>query len=116
MKKVFLLGALGYPLLELAYRRRTHWTMAIAGGASALLIDSIRKRKGSLLRKMLLCGAGITGIEYLCGILWNRKYTIWDYRSMPFNLSGQICAPYTLLWCGLSGITICLLSRLDKHK
>lgn len=96
--------------MELLYRRRTHWTMALAGGASALLIDQVRRMRGRLLPKAILCGVGITGIEYLFGRIWNQNYAIWDYRHTPLNLHGQICLPYTLMWCGLSA---CMLAALD---
>ena len=33
----FLIGAVGYPLLELAWRGHTHPSMALAGGMSAML-------------------------------------------------------------------------------
>ena len=42
MRRMFLFGAVAYPILELIYRRRTHYSMAIAGGISMLLIDKIR--------------------------------------------------------------------------
>mgnify|MGYP007061466321 CR=1 FL=1 len=35
---VFTGGGLGYGLLELIYRGRTHWTMLLAGGLSLTLI------------------------------------------------------------------------------
>lgn len=111
MKQAFLLGAVGYPLLELLYRRRTHYSMAIAGGFSMLLIDRIRKTKMNLPLKSVVCGLGITGIEYLCGLIWNRRYQVWDYRKVPLNWDGQVCAPYTLLWCFLSAVMIAVIDR-----
>ena len=102
MLKTFLIGAAGYPALELIWRRRTHASMALAGGAAMLLIHRVSSMKGGLLPRSLLCGAGITAIEYAVGSLWNRDHRIWDYRRQPLNLQGQICLPYSLLWCGLS--------------
>lgn len=116
MKRIFTLGAIGYPLLELMYRGRTHYAMAIAGGTSALLADAIRKRPGSLAKKAMLTAAGITAIELACGAVWNRDYQVWDYRNIPLNWKGQICLPYSLLWCGLSAGLIRLLDLLDQHK
>ena len=51
----------------------------------------------------VLCGAGVTAIEAACGLLWNRRHQVWDYRRMPLNWRGQVCLPYTALWCLLSG-------------
>lgn len=102
MLGTFLFGAVGYPLLELAARRRTHYSMALAGGLSALLIRRLSRVPMGCAAQAALCGAGITAIEYACGRVWNRDYRVWDYRNMPLNWRGQICLPYTLLWCGLS--------------
>jgi len=98
----FLFGAIGYPLLELAWRRRTHPSMVLAGGLSSMLIHRISKINLPLFGKSLMCGAGITGIEAICGLIWNRRHQVWDYRRMPLNWRGQVCLPFTLAWCGLS--------------
>ncbi|MBQ8556248.1 MAG: hypothetical protein IJ438_10320 [Clostridia bacterium] len=113
MLRTFLLGAVGYPALELLTRGRTHYSMAIAGGASTLLIRHLSRLPIGRGKRAILCGLGITGIEYACGRLWNRSYRVWDYRSMPLNWRGQICLPYTLLWCGLSAG---LLTVIDFHR
>lgn len=102
MKKEFLFGALGYPAMELAFRGRTHYSMALAGGAAVCLISELRKTRLPVSVKAGLCGVGITAVEYLCGCIWNRQYKVWDYRNVPLNFHGQICVPYSLLWCGLS--------------
>ena len=114
MSRLFFLGAAGYPLLELLYRGRTHYSMAIAGGLSAALIGKCSRMPGRLPVKAFLCGLGITGIEYVCGCIWNRQYQVWDYRKMPLNFRGQVCLPYTLLWCGLSAGMLMLLRR-NRH-
>lgn len=31
---------------------------------------------------------------------------IWDYSNMPFNILGQICLPFSLLWVVLSACAI----------
>lgn len=112
----FLIGALGYPMLELVYRRRTHYSMSIAGGLSMLLIRRISGMRCALPVKAILSGAGITVIEYLCGIIWNRRYTVWDYRREPMNYRGQICLRFTALWCLLSGAAMLLLPFADTQK
>lgn len=114
--KLFIFGAVVYPFLELLYRRRTHYTMALAGGLSAWLIGRIRRVPISFPKRSLLCGLGITGIEYLCGRFWNREYRIWDYRGTPLNLHGQVCLPFTLVWCGLSGLLMSGLDLLERNR
>lgn len=107
---VFLLGAAGYPVLELLFRGRTHYSMALAGGMSALALRRIRRMPVSLGGKAVLGACAITGVEAVCGFLWNKKHCIWDYRAMPMNWRGQICLPYTLLW----GVLSSLWMLLDK--
>ncbi len=116
MKGMFLIGAVGYPLLEVLYRGRTHYSMAIAGGCSAVMIAMVSRTALPLLWKAVLCGAGITGVEFICGCIWNRAYAVWDYRNMPLNIRGQICLPYTLLWCGLSAAVLMGYSLYAKGR
>ena len=111
----FLFGAIGYPLIELAYRRRTHPTMALAGGTATVVLRQISKTDRPLWQQALLGGLAITGIEYAVGKAFNRRYHIWDYRKTPLNVQGQICLPFTLAWCGLSAAALGVFSLLDKH-
>lgn len=112
--KSFLLGAAGYPMLELCWRGRTHVSMALAGGLSAELLHRTSRVHAPLLAKALLCGAGITGIEAACGLLWNRRHQVWDYRRVPLNWRGQVCLPYTLLWCSLSALWLMAEKQLTS--
>lgn len=102
----FWLGTVGYPLIELAYRRRTHPAMALAGGLSSVLLHGISKTDRPLWQQALLGGLMITGIEYVIGKTFNKRYRIWDYRRMPMNVQGQICLPFTFVWCVLSAAVI----------
>lgn len=104
MLKAFLLGAAGYPLLELLSRGRTHYSMALAGGLSAAAFRRISRSRTCLPVKALAGGAAVTIIEGLCGLVWNRSHRVWDYRNMPLNWLGQVCLPYTLLWTGFAGL------------
>ena len=114
--KTFLIGAIGYPALELLWRRRTHPSMALAGGMAMLLIRRVSRLQAGLLPRSLLCGAGITAIEYVVGRAWNRTYRIWDYRRQPLNLHGQICLPYAAAWCGLSAIVLTVMDASRKER
>lgn len=112
MKHPFLLGALGYPMLEMRFRGRTHPSMALAGGLSCMAIRRIGRSRAPFPCRAVMCGLTITGIEAGCGLIWNRRYQVWDYRRMPLQWRGQICLPYTLLWCMLSGA----LMRIDNSR
>ena len=108
MLAAFLAGAAAYPMLELAWRGRTHPAMALAGGLSLSLLHTLsRTQKGRPLWQQALAGGMmITGVEYALGLAFNRRHQIWDYRRMPANLRGQICLPFTLAWCGLSALAL----------
>ncbi len=108
--RYFLIGAAGYPLLEIAWRGRTHYSMAIAGGLSTMLLHRISRTKLLPCVQCFLGGIGITAVETVCGRIWNKHHQVWDYRRMPLNWRGQVCLPYSLLWCGLSAIWL----HLDK--
>jgi uncharacterized membrane protein len=101
---VYFIGALGYGGLELAYRGHTHWTMLLTGGICFAALYAIANFGGlSLLRQCILGTAVITAVELLTGIVVNiwLGWDVWDYSSCPFNLKGQICAQFSLLWFGL---------------
>ena len=58
--------------------------------------------------QMVLGGLIVTVMEFIAGCILNLwlDLGIWDYSHMPFNLCGQICLPYTLLWILLSAVCI----------
>lgn len=55
----------------------------------------------------------ITMIELASGIVFNRNYTVWDYRDAPLNLWGQICLPFTLLWMSVSGFAMWVYTKIE---
>lgn len=42
----------------------------------------------------------ITGVEFIFGCIFNISLgmNVRNYDNMPFNLLGQICLPFSLLW------------------
>lgn len=112
---IFWMGAIGYPLIELAYRRRTHPAMALAGGLAALGLRQISKTDRPLWQQALLGGLMITGVEYAIGRIFNRRYQIWDYRKTPLNVQGQICLPFTLAWCALSAAVLSVFRLWNRR-
>ena len=96
----FLLGGWIYVLLEILWRGRSHISMFAAGGLCALLIGKLQETRHPIaLPLRVLAGAGIiTGVELCAGLAVNRRYRVWDYRSMPGNFRGQICPQFCLLW------------------
>lgn len=101
-----LIGAAGYPMLEICWRGRTHASMALAGAASLLALRRISKTKLCLPMQALAGGISITAVELGLGAVFNKQHQVWDYRKMPAQLHGQICLPYSLLWCAISLIVL----------
>ena len=121
---VFCFGYSAYSLIELAWRRYTHFSMGIAGGLCFLVLYKLFKKYKNLkiLNKCLLGSLVITCIEYFFGIVLNKilKLDIWDYSDMPFNISGQVCLLYSFLWAILC-LLVCPISYKisrfeDKQK
>ncbi len=112
---VYAAGGLLYALLELLWRGWTHWTMVLCGGACFLLMYLISALPVPLARKWLLCAAAITAVEFCTGCLVNLRlgWKIWDYSGLPFNLLGQVCPHFVLLWLALSvpGVELCSALR-----
>ncbi len=99
---VFVIGAMGYALVELLWRGRTHWTMMLTGGTCLSFIYLTERRYGDAPRwKRCLVGAQvITLFELAVGFLVNvlLGWAVWDYSRLPLNLFGQICPRYCALW------------------
>ena len=113
---LFLVGGMGYVGLEFLWRGWSHFSMFLAGGTCFLLLGKLndtRPRLPLLLRG--LAGAGvITMIELLAGLLFNRDYSVWDYRSVPLNFMGQICLMYSLLWIPVSLLAFFLYNAAER--
>ena len=111
---LFSVGGSAYVALELLYRGFSHVSMFAAGGVCFLLIGQIPRL--SLPKAAQSClGAGIiTTVELVTGLLVNRQYTVWDYRSQPGNFLGQICPLFTLLWVPVSVAALGLYRWTDS--
>lgn len=108
-----LCGGCVYFLIEMAWRGHSHWTMAVLGGVCFVLIGDINEFIPWNMPLILqgAIGSGIvTVLELASGIILNLwlGLGIWDYSNMPFNLLGQICLPFTLLWVALSIVAVVL--------
>ena len=101
----FFLGGTLYVLLELLWRGRSHVSMFCAGGLALLLLHGLFLRFAlPLFAQCLVGGLMITAIEFVAGAIVNvhLKLNVWDYSKMPLNLYGQVCLPFSLLWCLLT--------------
>ena len=113
---VFSIGAIGYALIELVWRSRTHWTMMITGGICFVIIYFLsRLNRVPLAYKCALGSIIITGVEFIVGCVVNRVlgWGIWDYSSMQFNICGQICLLFSIMWYLLCIPALYLCKLLD---
>ena len=114
---LFFLGGAGYIALEFLWRGWSHFSMFLAGGTCFLILGKLnaaRPRLPLVLRG--IAGAGvITMIELLAGLIFNRDYSVWDYRHLPMNFHGQICLRFFLLWIPISLGAMWLYSRVQQY-
>lgn len=100
---IFIMGAL-YMVLEGLWRGWTHISMLVVGGLAAFFIGRLNQHPKFYDRKMWQeCVIGtliILILEFISGMILNvwLGLGIWDYSGEPFNLYGQICLPYALIW------------------
>ena len=105
LAEAFLLlfgGSVLYCWLEILYRGHTHWSMAVCGGVCAWAIYRINERyqSKSPAWRALVGALIITCAEFVTGCVVNLwlELGVWDYSRLPFNLLGQICLSYSLVW------------------
>ena len=113
---LFSLGGLAYCGLELLWRGRTHYSMFLAGGTSLLLLGKLNRAEPKLpLFLRAVVGSGIiTMVELSAGLIFNRSYTVWDYRDQWGNWLGQICPLFSLLWIGIAALVLLIYDPLEK--
>ena len=102
-------GGTVYFLLEVAYKtatghpERISWTMLVL----AIILCIPVERAGyqlpwdcPLWLQAMACAALVTITEFFAGCVLNLwiGLDIWDYSSLPLNLMGQICLPFSLVW------------------
>lgn len=92
--------------------------MFAAGGFCFLILLDISKLNMPLLIKAAIGCLAITATEFFCGIILNRvlSLNVWDYSSVPFNLMGQICLPYSAIWLFLSFTVISVANKYYEYK
>ena len=112
---IFYLGGMLYCGLELLWRGRTHGSMFLLGGSCFLILGRVGELRLNLFSRAVLGGLLITAAELVVGLLVNQQYRVWDYRSMPLNILGQVCPAYTLLWTFLSPIAFVVYRKLEQH-
>lgn len=105
---LFLIGGVGYVLIELLWRRRSHSSMFFVGGLCFELMGAIHTRltRWAMPLRCGLCALAVSAVEFLSGCILNLwlKLGVWDYSKMRFHLLGQVSLAYSLLWGLLSAL------------
>ena len=123
MKKIseylFLWGIGGwiYYSLEIIFRGFSHWSMFVLGGICMMFFTyqgELVHWQDDFLRQVLRCSIFVTAMEFITGIIVNKWFAlhVWDYSCMPFQLFGQICLPFMLLFACLCAVGIYLSANI----
>lgn len=108
---LFLVGGFAYGLVENLSRGYSHISMFLAGGLCFILIGLINEvfpEDISLVSQMLISSIIITVVEFVTGVIVNLRMGlhVWDYSSLPYNIYGQVCLPFSIIWFFLSLLAI----------
>lgn len=116
---IFVIFGFLYICLELLYRGHTHISMFFVGGLCGVLIGLINDNTPDmpLFYQCILGTTIVTLIEFISGCYLNiyLGLGVWDYSHMPFNLLGQVCLPFSIIWMFLS-IPVIYLDDYLKNK
>lgn len=115
---VFLIGAIGYALVEIVWRGFSHWSMMITGGLCLMIFYKINvKNNFSILQRCLMAMVIVTSFEFVVGgfvnLVWGMN--VWDYSNQLFNLKGQICPLFSMVWFFM-GIPMSLITNLIRNR
>lgn len=111
---LFLIGGRLYTWIEIIWRGWTHWTMFYLGGGCFVIMGLLNEHflpwDMPLLQQAVISACIITALEFIVGYIVNLwlGWQVWDYSDLPFNLLGQICLYYFLLWIPISAAGIIL--------
>lgn len=110
---LFIVGALIYLVVEILWDGNTHWTMGLLGGVCFVSIGGLNEFLNwnlAIWKQCLLGSLLITTLEFVFGVILNiwLGLNVWDYSTLPLNIKGQICLPFSLIWIVMSGVAIVL--------
>ncbi len=115
---LFIIGGIGYGLLEIAFRGFTHWSMVITGGSAFVSLYLIYRTfpNASILSKALAGCMVITLLEFTVGLIVNKYFSfgVWDYTGSPANILGIISLKFSLCWFAISFFMIAIFITLRR--
>lgn len=114
---LWAVGGCIYYLTEILFRGFSHWTMFVLGGI-CLDFFTVQGRmvnwEDPMWRQILRCVVFVVSMEFISGIILNKwmNLGIWDYSRLPFQLFGQICLPFAIIFSGFCAVGILLSGYL----
>lgn len=115
IKDLILLTIFGsiYVCLETLWRGYSHWTMFFVGGLVGLFASYQNRRTEwdvPFWRQVIRVDLFVLACEFVFGFILNilLDLNVWDYSDIPFNIMGQVCLPFALIWLPLCAIAIVL--------
>ena len=115
---IFLIGGIGYGLLEIAFRGFTHWSMVITGGSALVSLYLINRTfpEKSIITKAIAGCTVITLLEFTVGLIVNKYFSfgVWDYTGSPANIFGIISLKFSLCWFAISFFMIAIFITLQR--
>ena len=108
---LFPIGGATYFCIEILWRGYSHWTMFLLGGLCFVCVGALNNYlpwKMNFETQATIGGIIITVLEFIVGLVVNvwLKWGVWNYSTLPLNIMGQICLPFTLIWIVLSAAII----------
>ena len=114
ISKYFMLGCVGgavYFLLETLWKTNhtSHWSMMLLGSVCFLVLGGLNEfftYEMPLWKQCLIGSIIVTILEFITGCIVNLwlGWDVWHYEH--FDILGQICVPFSLLWFVLSSVAI----------
>ncbi len=110
---LFLIMGITYCHIEVLWRGYSHLSMFFVAGICGLLIGYINEHFSwdmLLFKQQFIATVIVLVVEFISGYILNiwLRLGVWDYSQMPFDLYGQICLTYAILWYFLSLLCILL--------
>lgn len=114
---LWTLGGVIYYSLEMIFRGFSHWSMFFLGGFCLVFFAQQGIWTGwraPLWKQVGWSVLFVTSCEFITGIFVNKimGWNVWDYTDQPFQILGQICLPFTIIFSGLCAAGILLSGYL----
>jgi len=85
--------------------------MFLVGGLCFILIGLINEvisYEMPFYQQVLIGDVIVLIVEFISGCIINLYFGlgVWDYSNLPFNLLGQICLPFAIMWLPIVAFAI----------